>query len=298
MRYRFVIVAIVASQLQISSAFAAGSTRAQIDERETTPVKRFVDLCRQVRESKYGNVHFVMTESFESDRKERLHYVTEIKFWARDNQYFRIDTLISASNHPQHETGTRRRMVFTPKGSITLRADSQAEPLTIRNWDSDGEHNLSKVLAFRWFRAAGRIGGVEADLCIGGLASLDQPEKAIREYLERCTLLGLAFSKDTSHLECSWRDQGEPYSRMFSTVCDVQHGVVLHTVTREVTQKIRRWLPIQKRRSMISAASAAFLLANFRRTTNLMAKPNMPTKHNWSIGNLCRWGFFPLKVKA
>ncbi len=235
-RYQFLIVAFLLSQLQIWGASAGQHSANSLDELEVSAAKKFVDSCRQIREEKYGNVHFVMRERFESRRKTHLHYVTEIRFWARDNQYFRVDTIITESNHPQHKVGTRRRMVFTPEGSVSLRADSEPEPLTIREWDGDPQNNLANVLAFRWFRAAGRSGGIETDSCVSGLAHLELHDGGVKEYLKNCELIDLTLTNDGSRLNISWLEKGNPYSREFSIVCDVDYGVVLHTDTKAIDQ--------------------------------------------------------------
>jgi hypothetical protein len=223
----------------------------RVDERTLAAAMSFVEAARNISKKDYANIHFVVveTKTESKQRGETSHVVTRYEFWSRDNRFFRLDSRVLKSNDPRERVGARLRLIVQPEGYVNLRAMSQNEPFTIRDW-GDSETGWSRLFGIQHLRAATRYKSVlDADVMVNTLLGerlgLQGHERtASREVGGESELISVNLSKEGSLLELNYQhtyriqstdarySSTDPDSNIIamnaSLVCDVRHGVVRH----------------------------------------------------------------------
>ena len=228
-----------------------------LDFNSTAAMVAFLESWTKTQEVDYGNVHFVMNETHDGRSPKRSwHVVTEIKFWSRENRYFRMDSVTLESTAAETKKGSRSRIVVEPDGFVLLYSDSENAPLTIRAWGSFDD-GLSRLAGNFFFRAAANG--------FGPTSPWDAfckfvPERFEPEVHERARLIRIGdvtLGDDGASLEIVFTRTKEPYFDESVIVCDVPHGVVLKYDNKtskegipERTYKVERQYDFQKFRSI------------------------------------------------
>jgi hypothetical protein len=241
---RLVVVCyLVAVTARLAHADEPGDFK--LDERQGAAVEAFFDAYQKVRDDDYGNVHFVMTETHEEQaEKQRTRAVTEIRYWARDNRYFRVDSKVTESSDPKRKVGRRERMVLGPDGWISLFAESTRTPLAIHSWGSF-EEGKERLGGYSFFQAAARGYSIhEAIRHFWKLIPAELQDKLIedKQYLQgvarQTKIVDLHISEDRSRIELKSTWHSDPASSESTMLTDVKKGVVLHHESKLFNERI------------------------------------------------------------
>lgn len=204
----------------------------RLDEQQRAAVTKFLEAAKKTWDEVYGNVHYEMVQTYEfRSTKFRRRVVTEIKYWSRDNKYFRLDTKTIQSNDPSEKVGKRRRIVVGPDGFVRLSAKSAGKPLAIVGWGAT-EEGLDNLLGDFSVLASVRCRGlkfaiIEIGESVGSELTREIPSFLMKKGVER-KLTSVTLSDERSRCEIKWMQYfNEPLSCESIMLCDVEHGVVL-----------------------------------------------------------------------
>ncbi len=212
--------------------FAAADEPAEmtLNDQQRIALEAFVRAAEKVRTQDYGNVHFAVTQvhTFQSGGT-KTRDVTEINYWSRENQYFRLDSQTVESDDPRKKPGSRHRIVLGPDGFVGLDAISADSPLVITEWGSyeEGWESLGGNFAVD---AAVRCGGLRYTTTeLAGFVGVVLHAPAEENEL-KCKLTDVTLSKDGSQLVVKWIRSEGTHSTKATLRGDVEHGVSLEYV--------------------------------------------------------------------
>jgi hypothetical protein len=214
----------------------------ELSEEQRAVVVRFLEAAKKVWEDDYGNVHYDMFETLEyRGTKGKQRIVREIKYWSRDNRYFRLDAKTIESNSQGELVGSRRRVVVRPDGFVGLSARSAKSPLVVVEWGT-AEQGLDWLLGNSSVLASLRSHGLRfAIIEIGGFVSSEQllevPSSLMVKGIER-KLTGVTLLDSGSRFEVKWMRYDGPLSGELTMLCDVEHGVVQNCEGRNMRNGI------------------------------------------------------------
>lgn len=213
--------------LQSSASDTTG--RVKLNEKQIAELTDFLQVAEEVRKDDYGNVHYVMEQIWlYQDKEVKRSIVSEIKYWSRNNKYFRLDTRIIESIDPL-EVGNRTRLVISPDGFVSLKA-KDGRPFVINEW-GNSEQGLDWLFGNYSILASVRFQGLAlAEVAIGGFVdwnlSRDIPTFLVETDIERI-LSSVTDKVDGQTLVIKWLQEDGVISYESSMSCDVKHGVVL-----------------------------------------------------------------------
>ncbi len=203
----------------------------RLDEQQRAAVTKFLEAAKVTWDDDYGNVHYEMVQTWEfRNTKVKRRVVTEIKYWSRENKYFRLDTKTIQSNDPSQQVGERRRIVVGPDGFVRLSARSAGRPMAIVEWGTT-EVGLDNLLGDFSVLASVRCRGlkfaiIEIGESVGSELTREIPSFLVTKGVER-KITGVTLLDGGSRCEMKWMWYDGPISCESTMLCDVEHGVVL-----------------------------------------------------------------------
>lgn len=232
-RAQHIVLVSLACVLSVESqpVRADSSQGFQLSEPQRTVIEKFLKGALKTWNDVYGNVHYeaVQTDKYSTTGKS-TGAVTELKYWSRDNKYFRLETSLIRSNSTGSIAGERRRVVVTPDGFVGLSAASAKSPLAIVEWGTteDGLDWLlgdySVLAALRSQRL--RLSIIEIGELVGSDVIGDIPSFLVDRGVQR-ELTGLKLLDGGATLEVKWMRKDGPQMCNSTMLCDVNNGVVI-----------------------------------------------------------------------
>ncbi|GIX00667.1 MAG: hypothetical protein KatS3mg111_3999 [Pirellulaceae bacterium] len=185
--------------------------------------RRFHEIRRDI----YGNIflHVTETKTHAEDGKPVRRQVTDVRFWSRDAQYYRIDRRVVESSARELK-GSRTRLIVRPEGYVYLVCEPGTDQFAITEFGS-WETGVERVTSELFFAASTTTEEIaQAEIVFGALASELEiypifqkvlPSYRIRRVRE---LQDGLFDVESVFLQGALRG-------VFSVKYDLDHGVVL-----------------------------------------------------------------------
>lgn len=195
------------------------------DEKAVAAVQSVLKLQNSINDDEYGNVHFELIET-EQTTSRKIRTVTEIKYWARGNQYFRLDTKIKESNDPKKSIGARNRLILGPEGFIAMVANTAQAPFTIHRWGSY-EEGLARLSGYSFFRAATRSFSVlDASSILRSVVTNDLGPHSSNEIENHREIKSITISEDEKYLtiQSTWSSTSNVANS--NITFEITHGAV------------------------------------------------------------------------
>ncbi len=197
------LITVFASRQCANGDFQAGGMSDDVRR----GAEEFVNRARRVRVDKYGNVHFVMTESVKATfkGKEPRELVKEYKVWSREDKYFRIDTTILTSHNLQQQVGSRRRFIVRPEGYLILFSPSVDKSMAVMGWGTM-EDGMGLLFGNDFIQGAARLPslGQPADIIVEELFS---SESYLPDLYKRPIAKDAVEAQDSLTLNVKWQSQ-------------------------------------------------------------------------------------------